>query len=170
MPKQENRKAYPSGLNHATGDTTTGDTTMGKLQTKLHGAVAEALAKLRNPDRGSNTGKFLFDIFVWQEVSSLADKRLRDAWKAAQVESSVVEPDDVLREKGPGDHITEETDHFSLYVKISEGRKAINRDLFIEKVAKRYKLKVADLEKIAETCRVEGTRACTKRVLEAADA
>lgn len=122
-----------------------------------------------NPDRKSNQGNILFDVFCWQEVTSIAKKKLEAAWKVAQDVKGLVPDDDVLRKRyGAGEQIVAETDSFSCVVKLTEPRKAFDLETFIGRLAKKYKLDADELAELAENCKVDGKRSVSKKILEAA--
>jgi len=137
-----------------------------QLVTGLNNLVT-VLAKKAPSDRKSNIGKYLQDIFVWQEVNKLAADSLKEAWATAQT-SGALPFDDELRNKGEGEHIVTESDMFSLVTKVMAPRQNFDRDLFIEKVAKKFKIPVATLTALADASKVDGKAALSKRVLEAA--
>ena len=125
-------------------------------------------AKLtRAPQDKSNVGPTIWPIFYWQVVEDIASKGLKQAWEAAATEG-VVNSDDQLRALGEGEHLVVDSNHFSVLASVSKPRLNFDRDLFLDKVAKKYKLDKAKLMALAESCKVEGKAALSKRVVEAA--
>lgn len=107
-------------------------------------------------------------LYFWQEVAALADDRLKQQWEKLQADG-VLPSDDAMRALGEGDHIVKEDNRFTVTAKVSKEQQRFDRDLFIEAVAKKYKLKVSDLVALANTkeCKKLSKPSLTKRVLEA---
>ena len=118
-------------------------------------------------DRKSNTGKYLSDVYIWQEVLRVATEQLKAAWKAAQNGSGIVPEDDDLRKLAKGEHIVAESSTMSCLVKLTEERKTFDQEKFIATVAKKYKIPVEKLQAIAEASRVPGAPPLQKRIIEA---
>jgi len=116
-----------------------------------------------NPDR-KNNGPYLFDIYYWQELSDLADKELKKAWKAA-TEAEVLEEDDTYRQV-LGETIAAESSSFSCVMKVSAPKKTIDKEAFLAAVSRKSRLAVSTLEALWEDHQKEGKAALSKRVLE----
>lgn len=136
------------------------------LKTGLSLAI-EAMVKAMKPRDRTNAGPYLFEIWIWQELSTFADDKLKLAWKKAQ-DAEIVEDDDTLR-KSLGETIVVESDKFSVVTTVAEPAQRFDKDLFIANVAKKYKLRVGDLEAMADSkdAKKESKAALQKRVLEA---
>lgn len=126
-------------------------------------AIGSPKSGVRNPSEKSNTGSALFRAFVWQEISSHAEKEGKKAW--AEVLEIAGQDDDSLREHPQGESILLEGGAFSAIVKITAPRKTFSKEAFIAAVAKQYKIPVAKLEALAAKCVVEGKPPVSKRVL-----
>lgn len=107
-------------------------------------------------------------LFFWQEVLALAEDRLKKQWEKLQADGELPSDDD-MRKLGEGDHIVKEDKRFTVTAKVSKPQERFDKDLFITEVARRYKLKVSDLEAIANSklAKKETRPSLTKRVLEA---
>ena len=118
-----------------------------------------------NPDRKSNVGAALFEVYLWQQVLDRAEDNLETAWKAL-AEEGVIPTDDKLRTQATGDHIEAESEHFSCLVKIASGQNRFNKEDFIAAVAKKFKIPAPKLEALADTCKRKSNPSLTKKVLE----
>ena len=136
------------------------------LREKIQQDLAASVLTLKPQEKG-NTGRTIWPIFYWQVVEDIASKGLKQAWEAAATEG-VVNSDDQLRALGEGEHLVVDSNHFSVLASVSKPRLNFDRDLFLDKVAKKYKLDKAKLMVLAESCKVEGKAALSKRVVEAA--
>jgi hypothetical protein len=142
---------------------------MAKEQYKT--ALADHLSNLakfvKRPDLKNNVGSYLGEIFTWQEVEGLAAAKLKAAWKASQ-DSGLIPPDDDMRDKYDQDeHIVTESNAFSCLVTVGKPRKTFDLDVFLDTLAKKFKLDRARLASLAETCKKEGKAPLTKRIREA---
>lgn len=125
----------------------------------------EALDKVKNPDRKSNEGKMLFEIFVWQELSKVADEGLKDAWKKAEAEG-ILKPDDTYRAKGAGEHLITESEHFSVLMTVKEGAERHDKDMLLTALVKKTKLPLNTLTTLYDTARKKSKNSLSKRILE----
>lgn len=135
------------------------------LKDKLTTEVCESLIR-QSPDK-SNSGKYLWPIYYWQILSAFAEASFKEAWQNA-VTAKVVSPDEELRQLGAGEHLLTDSKLFSAMVTVSKPRTTFDRELFIDTVAKKYKLDKVKLVALAESCKTQGNPALTKRVVEAA--
>ncbi len=121
---------------------------------------------VKRPDGKDNTGAFLGEIFTWQEVSKFADDKLKQAWKSA-ADSGLIPADDDMREKYDQDeHLVVESNAFSCIVTVGKPRETFDQEVFIGEVARRFKLNVVVLTKLAAECKKEGKAPLTKRIRE----
>lgn len=125
--------------------------------------IKSVLTKIPIPDKKY---KLLGEIFVWQEMETYAKARKEAAWKAAQDIGGLIDSDEDLREYIKGEEIVFETAHFSCIVKVSEARERFDRDTFIKRVAKKYKIPAPDLVKMSDRCKCYSLAPLTKRVIE----
>src|SRR5262249_15723758 len=123
------------------------------LRTKIERDLVQSGLK-QAPVDSSNNAHYIWSIFYWQVVSENATKALKSAWERA-VADGVVENDDQLRALGAGEHMLIDTNHFSVLASITKPRMLFDRDLFVEKVARKYKLEKSKLRAMAEECKVE---------------
>jgi hypothetical protein len=119
---------------------------------------------VRNPDAKLKVGKLLFDVYVWQELQKYSTSQCKRAWAEAVSEGSV-DDDDALREQG-GERTVQLTPHFALQVNVQPGRALFDKDEFIRRVAKKYKLRESSLTMIAEDCKCESKPSLSKKVIE----
>ena len=122
---------------------------------------------LKAPELRKNEGKFYVETFLWQELSSIADKRLKESWAAAQGKDGVIETDDEMRARGTGEHIVSESGSFSCVAKLSAARKVFDRDRFIATAATTFKVKPAVIIAMLDKCTSDGKLPLNKRILEA---
>lgn len=114
----------------------------------------------------ANVGKYLFDIFVWQEISRRSKKELEAAWKRGQ-DPEVLPSDEDLRSLGQGEHIVLDSDHFSCIVTVNKPRSNFKLEKFLLELTKRYKqLKYDELLALANTCKEPGAPPLEKRIVE----
>jgi len=108
------------------------------------------------------------DAFFWQELSSLADKKLKEAWAVLQgaKASARVNDDDTLRALGAGDHVLDRTKRFVCMAKVTEPRKGLDEALLVATLAKKYKLDPVAVAAVIAACKVPGKPALSKRILE----
>ena len=126
--------------------------------------IDKAVDNGRPQDEG-NLGPLLVEIFAWQEVASYAKKALETCWEAAQKEGAIP-TDDELRELSEGENIVAESDCFSVLAKVSAPRKNFDRDMFIDVIAHKYKIKKTTLITLAEECKKETVPVLSKRIVE----
>lgn len=118
-------------------------------------------------DRKSNVGKYLSDIYTWQETIKYAKERYDEAWKKAQLNGGPIADDDNLRELGKGEHIVTESNSMSCIVTVQDPRRNFSKEKFIALIAKQHKIPVAELESLAERAYKETAPPLSKRVVEA---
>jgi hypothetical protein len=132
-------------------------------QDKLYDALMDMVDAFRNPDSKENAGPLLHDVFVWQEIKSIADKNLKAAWSAAQSDEGILPPDDELREE-VGQNIPVQTKTYSCIVKVDEARETFDRDAFISSVAAKFKIPAAKLVAVADRSKKPSAAPLSKRV------
>jgi|SRR6185312_13020734 len=121
---------------------------------------------VKNPDRKSNVGTALFEIFIWQELCTLAENKLDAAWEALSEEGLLLD-DNKLRAKGPGEYIETESDSFSCIVTVKNPGARINKDKFLEAAARKARISKESLEELWENCCAPTKSPLSKKVLEA---
>jgi hypothetical protein len=134
------------------------------LKEKLIGLLESMVDALKPRDK-SNAGSYLFEIWVWQEMCALAEAKLKVAWKRAQ-DDGIIADDDTLRAT-LGETIVVESDKFSCVATVASPSSRFDQPTFIQKVAKKWKLNAADLNKVADQSKLPSKSALTKRVLAA---
>lgn len=135
-----------------------------QITTLLDEKLKDTREGVRNPDRRHNSGPVLFEIAYWQEISDLADKRLKQSWTAAE-ENGVLKSDDYYRQT-PGETIAAESEKFSCLMKVSSPRKTIDKEAFIAAVAKKCRIAAAAIEDFWEANLKEGKASLSKKILE----
>jgi len=128
-------------------------------------ALVDSPAGVRNPDRRSNVGRVLFELYLWQELGKEAEDQLKSLWAKA-VEEGLIKEDDHYRNLGPGETIAGESDSFSVLMKVSKARKSLDKEAFLSAVAKKAKIARPALDELWESCSKEGRASLSKRVLE----
>jgi hypothetical protein len=129
--------------------------------------LVDPKSKTINPDAKENAGPMLYSIFAWQEIERYAKERVKRAWEGAQSKDGIIPSDEELRElPTKEERIVAETNSFSCLVKIGEPQNRFDKDLFLDEVARRYKIKREKLEEIAEGCVKPTNASITKRVIE----
>lgn len=131
-----------------------------KLKDKITEAVP-AILSASNAMRSADYGA----IFFWQEVGSLAEKKLKEAWAAAQLK--LLPDDEGMRALGEGEHIVAEDKRFSVVAKVSKPGERFDLDTFIAAVAKKYKADPVALKALADASKKQAKPSLSKRVLEA---
>lgn len=115
----------------------------------------------------SNGAGMLFELHKWQEAKSIAERRLKEAWTAAQSgEFSFIADDDKLRKKKLGTHVVSEGGKFSVVVKVSAGDTRFDPAKFKMLARRRFKLTDEQVTKLIEDSKVQGKPKIEKRVLE----
>lgn len=128
-------------------------------------AAADTPQGVRNPDRKSNTGQVLFELFFWQEVQKEAETQTERIWEKA-VEGKLVKDDDYYRNVGPGEVIAAESDTFSCLMKVGKGRATLDKEAFLLAVAKKARISVESLQELWDKHQKVGKNSLSKRVLE----
>jgi len=129
--------------------------------TEYLSAIGTTKSGVVNPDRKDNLGNILGDIYTWQTVKRLADKRLALAWADLQGKDGAIADDDTLREQCEiGELVLADTEHFTAYATVHDVRHVFDMASFIRNVAKRWKIREATLQDMAV-----GSTKPTKRVL-----
>lgn len=136
------------------------------VRDQIYELVGAAYHEISLPAEASNVAAALYDIFFWQEVSSLAKDMLEKAW-TSNVECGAVPDDDAMRAAGIGERIVAESKHFSCVATVQAPRSNFDRELFLKRLSKRYKLPVSALETLADDCKKPSTPPLRKRVVEA---
>jgi hypothetical protein len=127
----------------------------------------EDIAKfVKRPDSKHNIGATLGEIFTWQTISDIADKKLKGAWTAACADGIIPADDDMRDKYDQDEHIVTESNKFSCIVTVGKPRENFDREKFIGEVARKYKLDPVRLSKLAEDCVKEGKAPLTKRIRE----
>lgn len=138
---------------------------MSKIKDTILDRCVAVLDEVKNPDRKYNVGARLFEIFCWQEISKLADERLKESWSSA-AEAGLIKTDDHYRNLGAGEVIAAESPSFSALMKISAPRKNLNRNDFLNAVARKARISRESLEELWDDCSEEGKPPLSKRILE----
>lgn len=125
------------------------------------GAIPDATDK-------SNAGPILAEIYKWQEACDYAKKRLEAAWKEAQAKGGVVPADDDIRDMEPGEHIIAKGKVFACFVKLNNPSNRFDKETFIRKLSKKYKISIDDLEALAKVSTIEAKGQLTKKIIETA--
>lgn len=133
---------------------------MAKLKERIVESV-DAIYSASNALRGSDFGR----IYFWQEVSCLADAKLKESWEQAQ--KTGIPADDELRALPMGDHVVDEDKRFTLVAKVSKPRELFDLDMFIAAVAKKHKLDPVALKALADQSKKATKPSLSKKVLEA---
>lgn len=120
---------------------------------------------IKNPDRKHNGGTRLYDIYFWQELSALADARLKEAWASA-AEQGLVKSDDHYRNAGPGESIAAESPSFSVLMKVSSPRKTLDKEALLDTLSKKLRIARPAVEDLLEQHMKEGKASLSKKVLE----
>lgn len=115
----------------------------------------------------SNSAKVYHEIYVWQELSRIADEACEAAWSVAQ-ENKLIKSDDKMRDLGPGDHIVSEAENFSCTAKVAKPGLSLNKELLVETLAKKFKTNELKILAILTDCSEETKPRLTKRIMEAA--
>jgi hypothetical protein len=117
-----------------------------------------------NPDKSNIVGRFLFDIFVWQELERYSSMHHKRAWEEAVAEG-IVPPDDTLR-MFVGETIVRNSDHFAVRVNVQPPHSLFDLDEFVNRVARKWKLPKNKLRRLAEECKTNSKPILSKRVIE----
>lgn len=133
-------------------------------QLKLREHILTAVEAFKVPDKKDETERMLHDVFVWQEICSMAEKNLKAAWAAAQSGSGVVEDDDTLR-KSAGAAIAAESKTYSCVVKVDNPRESFDKDEFVSLVAAKYKLNPARVLQLAELAKKPTAAPLSKKIV-----
>jgi hypothetical protein len=139
---------------------------MTTVKEQITAGLDKLVNSLKAPELRKNEGTLYVHTFLWQELSSVADDKLKKAWAAAQGKDGVIETDDEMRARGLGEHIVSESGSFSCVAKVTTPRKTLDRDEFIAKAALAFKVKPALVIALLESCSKEGKYPLTKRILE----
>ena len=137
---------------------------MNSIKEQLAAYLAALGKSVVNPDRKSNTGALLFEIYTAQELATLAEKKAEAAW--AQLEEQGLIPSDDKLRREEGERIVVESGHLSAMVKVSAPRQTFDKEAFITAVCRKYKLPVAAVTALADSSKKAGKAALGKKVLE----
>lgn len=133
-------------------------------QEKLREHIITAVEAFKAPDKKGESERMLHDVFVWQELSSLAEKNLKAAWAALQSGAGFVEDDDTLREK-PGATIAVESKTYSCLIKVDNPRETFDKDEFVSLVAAKFKLNPARVLPLADLAKKQGAAPLSKKIV-----
>lgn len=118
-----------------------------------------------NPEPRNKTGTLLFEAFYWQELEAFAGDRQKAAWSALGA-AKLIESDDYYRSVASGEFLAGESKWFSCRVKVSSPRKSIDKEAFLEAVARATKTSVTALEALWNAHQKESRAPISKRILE----
>jgi hypothetical protein len=135
------------------------------IQQRVHGTLEAGLYALE-PKEKTNSGAALYPIFYWQEVLAYSKDMLAEAWKDA-TEAGAVPTDEDMRAAGPGERIVGESEHFSCLATVQLPRSNFDRELFIKRLCKKYKLNATAVDSLADDCKKPSAPPLSKRVVEA---
>lgn len=127
-------------------------------------AYLEDLATECKPTRLSNLDTSLCDAYIWQEVMNLAAQKYKTAM--AELADTVSVTDDEIREYAVGEHSISTGNRFCLIAKIQACRQNFDKDIFIEKAAKKFAVPLAKLKALAEISKKDSKAPLSKRVVE----
>jgi hypothetical protein len=119
----------------------------------------------KNPDSKNNVGNYLGDIYLWQVVGEIAADRLKAAWNYLNSDK-LMPDDDHLRANVEGEIVALKSPTFALQVKVAKPRESFDKDLFIEKASKRFKIDKHKLLELSMECTKQSKAPLTKKVLE----
>lgn len=123
----------------------------------------DVLKKVRGD---SNHGPLLGKLFILQEMSSYADRELKKAWKELAAEQLIPADDDLRKDKSK--RMVLESKQFSLMVSVGEPRKTLDQAWLATEASTKFDVDLAEVSKLIEKCKKEGTPPLSKEVLEAA--
>lgn len=131
---------------------------MATYATKINQALRRLGSNGTSSPDTSNTGTVLANLFLWNEVTAYAGKRV----KAAKKELREIADIDEL---SPGNHVVLDTSHFALTVNVSQPVRQFDPDVLVEALAKHRISKSVALQMI-EDAKVPTTSRRTIKVLE----
>ena len=132
---------------------------------KIHHALAKlGMNGTQSPDH-SNLGGVLSEIYLWETVRDYAADKCKTAWLSLEREK-LIKPDDFLRDNIDKEEVVVHSDHFSIVAKVSTPRSTFDRDLFIEKVGKKFKIDKHKLIDLAQQCTKQSKAPLSKRIIE----
>ncbi len=134
-------------------------------------AVTNFLRKLAalvpNPNPKSNLGTMLHELYVWQELTSMAGNELELAWaKAQNKDGGICDEDDRLRKGDVGESEICNSKHYALVIGIKTPAQRVDGAEFYKALAKRFKTTTDEIQRIADKCKVDNKPALTKKVVE----
>lgn len=135
-------------------------------------SIIKAISRLgetngtKNPDERHNVGSLLGEIYLWQVATDIASDRLKAAWKELEAEE-LLPSDDKLRTDVEGELVALQSPHFSLQIKVAKPRESFDKDMFIEKASKKFKIDKHKLIELSRECVKLSKAPLTKKVLEA---
>jgi hypothetical protein len=139
---------------------------MSTIRDQIRELLDLAHKELKPRDR-SNAGEQLYDIYFYQELCALAERRLKAAWAIAQSKAGLVETDEDLRSLGKGEHTVTESDKFRCLATVSEPRYNFSKELFLATAPKALKVKPSAVQKAMDGATAETKAPLHKRVVEA---
>jgi hypothetical protein len=137
---------------------------MTSIKEQLAAYLAGLGKSVVNPDRKSNVGTLLFEVYTAAELANLAEKKAEQAWEQLEVQGLIPSDDKLRREEG--ERIVVESGHLSAMIKVSAPRQTFDKEAFITAVCKKYKLPVAAITALADGAKKVGKAALSKKVLE----
>lgn len=118
-----------------------------------------------NPDSKDNMGQYLGEIFMWSVAKKFVDDEYKKAWET--VETVGLVPDkDKLRQSPDTEKQLFESPSYACNAKVSKPMRRFKKDVFIGRLAKKYKLDAAELKMLADSCMEEGNPSVSLSVVE----
>lgn len=135
-------------------------------QTSYRTKIAAALGKLEqsvaNPDAKSNTGTFIGEAFLWDEVVREAKRRSDRAWDKLE-EQGVISGTASLP---PGEHVLGSSPSFSVTAKVSEPVRRFDPDHLAQALKKKYKVPEPITKELVEQAKQPSKSTVTLNILE----
>lgn len=140
---------------------------MGKATDTLRDELAEWVLDYGNPDKKSNVGRALHEIWIWQEIEEFASEARKRAWKAAQVADEgdpIVPPDEELR-GDIGEAIVVDSKTYSCVVKVDAPRQNFDRDTFVALVTRKFGIPASKMVALVDAAKKETAAPLTKTII-----
>ena len=117
-----------------------------------------------SPER-TNVGQFIAKRFLWTKVEKFAKEKVKEIDKL-MVQDKLVPPDDELRSNGESEKILVKTPNFVFTAKITNPRQTFNKEEFIERLCREFKLDKSKVRKLSEECVKLSVAPLSKNVIE----
>ena len=119
----------------------------------------------KNPDSRNNVGAALGKVYLWRVAVEIATDRLKTAWNDL-TNKELIPEDEILRKSIEGETVAIKSPSFGLQIKVSKPRESFDKDAFLDKVSKKFKIEKHKLIELSKECTKLSKAPLSKKIVE----